>query len=898
VNLTRTEAAARAALIDNPKYVIELDLTGPGPLFGSRTTVDFECREAGADALIELVAPEVLSATLNGRALDLAAARADDRIALVALQEENTLVVEARCAYSHTGEGLHRFTDPVDRNVYLYTQFEPADACRVFAVFEQPDIKGIFEFQVKAPAGWKVVSNQPLAQAPQVGAAGDGTIHRFEPTPRISSYLTAVAAGPWAEWREEAESTDGRSVPLGLYARQSLAEHVDAANVFDVTKRGFGFYEPAFDRAYPFAKYDQVFCPEYNFGAMENAGLVTVTESYVFRSKPVEATVERRVVTILHELAHMWFGDLVTMRWWDDLWLNESFAEFVSTLAAAEATDFTGAWATFCWSEKLWAYRQDQLPTTHPIVAEIPDTDSIHNNFDGITYAKGASVLRQLVAWVGQDAFFEGVRAYFAKHAWGNTEVKDLLVELEAASGRDLGKWADLWLTTAGVNRVSLVTPRRTRSGVRESDRAAMDAGAAAPPATPGTWTDAPDPAADDGVPATWMTAESQDAPYLMLSQAGLPSGTPSWRPQRIGLGGYSLVEDRLVRFWDTTLDLGADDRPLPRLRPADMLLVNDGDLAYAKVRTDEASLGVAEANVGRIEDPLARAVVWGMLWDMVRDADLPARPFARSVLRWVGRETNSTGMQKLLGVLATALESYTAREFRLAATEEAAERLWELAADSTPGTDAQLQLVRAYARHATSQPQVDRLDELTTGSRSLTGLMLDTDLQWDLLAGLVVAGRAGEERIDLQLASDPTSQGLERAAGLRAAQPKAEAKAAAWLRAVEDPDTPNGTERHVIAGWARVKDTTLLVPFVEPYFAALVRIWHDRSPQIAAGVAQGLYPSAVADLPGVDVVGATDRFLADLGDDLPPLRRLVEEGKADVRRALAAQETDRSQSR
>ncbi|MDR0594034.1 MAG: aminopeptidase N, partial [Bifidobacteriaceae bacterium] len=552
MNLTRTEATARAQLIADPKYQIELDLTGDGPRFASRTTVEFGCRQAGAASFIDLIAPEVQTIELNGRPLDPAEVFSDDRIQLVDLQEHNQLVVRAACAYSHTGEGLHRFTDPVDQQTYLYTQFEPADSRRVFAVFEQPDLKGVFEFTIIAPRGWTVVSNQPAAEVsplpqpappdaveagsspspapdtpappdaveagsspspvPAPGAAlepapdrgaGDsggrdgGIVHRFEPTPKLSSYLTALIAGPYRRWLSEVVSTSGRTVPMGLYARASMAEHVDAEAVFEITRRGFGFYEPAFGCAYPFAKYDQAFCPEYNFGAMENAGLVTITEAHIFRSKPVAAQVERRAITILHELAHMWFGDLVTMRWWNDLWLNESFAEFVSHLAAVEATEWRDAWVTFASLEKTWAYKQDQLPTTHPILAPIEDLDDVHNNFDGITYAKGASVLRQLVAWVGQDAFLTALRSYFAKHAWSNTELADLLAELEAASGRDLAAWAEAWLTTAGVNTIRL------------------------------------DPSAQ------------------ALVQSGA-EGRPPWRPQRVALGGYSLVDGVPMRFWDT----------------------------------------------------------------------------------------------------------------------------------------------------------------------------------------------------------------------------------------------------------------------------------------------------------------------------------------------------------
>jgi aminopeptidase N len=415
-----------------------------------------------------------------------------------------------------------------------------------------------------------------------------------------------------------------------------------------------------------------------------------------------------------------------------------------------------------------------------------------------------------------------------------------LLVELEAASGRDLAAWADAWLTTAGVNTVKL------------------------------------DPTA------------------AHLVQSGTPP-YPAWRPQRIALGGYTLVDDVPVRFWDTEVDLTSAQTALPKLRPADLLLVNDRDLAYAKVRLDEQSLAVASGSIARLADPLARSVIWGILWDMTRDSELGARAFVSLVLGGVAGETNSTAMRQLLAQLGAGLESYVAPEFRSEATAAAADALWALTQAARPGSDAQLQLVKAFARHSVTEPQLDLVDELVLGSRSLTGLTMDVDLTWDLLLALVAGGRAGESRIDEQLARDHTLSGLEQAACLRAALPTPEAKAAAWLRAVEDPATPNATQRAIIAGFGRVHDAALLKPFIEPYFEALPRVWRARSPETAASVAEGLYPSEVADLPGVDVVGATDRFLTALGSDLPPLRRLVVEGRAGVVRALAAQTADRA---
>ena len=450
-NLTRTEAVERAALVTADRYRIELDLTPPGGKeFRSTTTVEFEALP-GADSYIDIAADRVHRAVLNGHDLDVSGYDESTGIPLRGLLHNNVLVVEADCRYSNTGEGLHRFVDPVDEHVYLYSQFETADAKRMFACFDQPDIKASFDVVVTAPAHWQVISNGATID---VADRGDAKVHTFATTPRMSTYLVALVAGPYAVWRDVYTDSHGE-IPLGLFCRQSLAPYMDHERLFTETKQGFDFYHRNFQVPYPFGKYDQLFVPEFNAGAMENAGAVTFLEDYVFRSKVTRYSYERRAETVLHEMAHMWFGDLVTMRWWDDLWLNESFATFASVLCQAGATEYTEAWTTFANVEKSWAYRQDQLPSTHPVAADIPDLHAVEVNFDGITYAKGASVLKQLVAWVGLENFLEGVRAYFKQHEFGNTEFADLLVALERSSGRDLESWAQEWLQTSGVNTLA-----------------------------------------------------------------------------------------------------------------------------------------------------------------------------------------------------------------------------------------------------------------------------------------------------------------------------------------------------------------------------------------------------------------------------------------------------------
>ncbi|MFH5822395.1 aminopeptidase N [Georgenia sp. AZ-5] len=852
-NLTRVEAQERARTVATESYDVVLDLTRGERVFGSTTTVRFGATE-GASTFIDLIAESVERIVLNGAEVDTAAF-ADSRIALTGLAARNELVVEATCRYMNTGEGLHRFVDPVDDEVYLYSQFEVADSRRVFAVFEQPDLKATFTFTVTAPAHWTVVSN---TATPEPQPAGDGAATwSFAPTQLISSYLTAIVAGPYHGVTGELTSRDGRTIPLGVYCRASLAEHLDADEIMAITRAGFAFYEEAFDRPYPFTKYDQLFVPEFNAGAMENAGAVTFLENYVFRSKVPEATVERRAVTILHELAHMWFGDLVTMRWWNDLWLNESFAEFASHLATAEATRWTSAWTTFSSLEKSWAYNQDQLPSTHPIVAPINDLEDVEVNFDGITYAKGASVLKQLVAWVGRDPFLAGLQRYFAKHAFSNTELPDLLSELEATSGRDLAAWSKVWLEEAGV---TLLRPEIT---------------------------DGPD---------------GTIASFALVQEA--PAEHPTLRPHRLVIGGYDVVGDGaragLRRVVRVELDVDGARTEVPELagrRRPDLILVNDEDLAYAKVRLDERSLRTAVAHLSGFAESLPRALVLGAAWDMTRDGEWAARDYIDLVLGAVATETDSTVVQVLLRQLATALDSYSAPETRRELAASVADKLLSLARGAAAGSDTQLQLVRAVAAHAVTPEQLDALAGLLDGSTPMAGLTVDTDLRWTLLQGLVAGGRTGAAEIDAELARDATATGHQQAARARAAIPTADNKQRAWSDVVDSDALPNAVQSNVIGGFAHVHDRGLLVPFTAPYFDALERVWTEKTNEMAQNIVIGLYPRGLAGLAeehGVDVIALTEDWLDAHPDAAPALRRLVVENLDAARRAVRAQEADR----
>ncbi|MCM1966166.1 aminopeptidase N [Streptomyces sp. G1] len=849
-NLTREEAQQRAKLLSVDSYEIELDLSGAqeGGTYPSVTTVRFQSAEAGAETFIDLVAPAVHEVVLNGKSLDVAAVFRDSRIALAHLAAgDNELRVVADCAYTNTGEGLHRFVDPVDEQAYLYTQFEVPDARRVFASFEQPDLKATFRFTVTAPAGWTVISNSPTPEVPA------DNVWRFEPTPRISTYITALIVGPYHAVHSSYEGADGQSVPLGIYCRPSLAEFLDADEIFDVTRQGFTWFQEKFAYDYPFAKYDQLFVPEFNAGAMENAGAVTIRDQYVFRSKVTDAAYETRAETILHELAHMWFGDLVTMEWWNDLWLNESFATYTSIAcqAYAEGSKWPHAWTSFANSMKTWAYRQDQLPSTHPIMADIRDLDDVLVNFDGITYAKGASVLKQLVAYVGQDAFFKGVQAYFKAHAFGNTRLSDLLGALEETSGRDLTAWSKAWLETAGINIL--------RPEIETDENGAITA-----------------------------FAIRQEAPAL---PAGA-KGEPVLRPHRIAVGLYELTDGKLVRGDRIELDIDGDLTAVPELigrtRPA-VVLLNDDDLSYAKVRLDEVSLANVTAHLGDFTESLPRALCWASAWDMTRDGELATRDYLALVLSGIGKESDIGVVQSLHRQVKLAVDLYADPAWRDQGLALWTEASLEHLRAAEPGSDHQLAWARAFAATARTEEQLTYLSALLDGSAEVKGLAVDTELRWAFLERLVATGVADEAAIAAELERDKTAAGERHAATARAARPTAEAKAEAWASVVEGDSLPNAVQEAVIGGFVQTDQRELLAPYTAKYFAAVKEVWETRSHEIAQQIAVGLYPSLQV---SAETLAATDAWLAS-AEPNAALRRLVSESRAGVERALRAQAAD-----
>ena len=770
---------------------------------------------------------------LNGKALP-ADAFDGGRIELKSLESENTLTVSGTASYMHDGTGVHRFHDPVDGRVYLHSQFASYDAHRAFACFDQPDLKATYSFDVTAPADWVVVSNTPGKR--------EGSVWRFPKTKPMSTYLAAMVAGHYHSVHE-----DHRGIPLGIYCRQSLMRYLDQDELFELTRQGLDYFEERFGYPYAFGKYDQLFVPEFSAGAMENAGCVTFTEAYVFRSRVTEALRMRRSETLLHEMAHMWFGDLVTMRWWDGLWLNETFATYMGNLANVEASRFKNTWTTFAMSYKAKAKAQDQLPTTHPIVAEIPDVEAVLLNFDPITYEKGGAALKQLVAWVGEDAFFAGVNNYFKRHEYGNTELSDFLAPLEEASGRDLKAWSKVWLEQAGVNTISA---RVAVNGTR---------------------------------------IESA----TLIQQA--PAEHPTLRPHRLKVGLFDIEGNSLVRRKSVELDIEGTATPVPELAgepTPDLVLPNDDDLTYTKIDLDNRSLATLETHLSGLNDGLARAVLWEALWDMVRDAKLRVADYLAISLANIDVESDAAISGSLIGRMTAAIERYADPSRRASLRENLARDAKQRLSRMAPGTDLQLLWTTAFIGAVRQPADVEWVRGLLDGTTRLDGLVVDFAVRWSAVNALATIGAAGEELIAAELQRDPTDLGRRAAASARAAQPLAQAKAEAWA-AVTGEGISLAMKRAIASGFHRADQEALLSAYVEPYFDTVMPIWETWVIEEALGFIGSMYPHMVVTQ---SVADQTEAFLARDKDVPGPIRRSLLESQDDLKRAHVAR-TNNSRS-
>ena len=841
LNLSRIEARDRAEHLYVNSYAVTLDVTKGEETFYSKSEVSFTCNKPGYSTFIDAVGRSVISATLNGAAVDVSNFDGES-IFLTNLAADNTLVIEIEAEYSKSGEGLQRSVDPADGEIYLYSQGETAHIRNMFACFDQPSLKATFTLTVTTPGHWQAVSNNPVESKTTKGELVEW---KFTTTPRIATYLDALIAGPYSSVHDVYKGA--KEIPLGIYCRKSMMQYLDPEDIFLITKQGFEYFEKVFGLAYPFEKYDQIAVVDFNFGAMENAGAVTFREDVlVFRSHMPEKAYLSRANTILHEMAHMWFGDMVTMSWWDDLWLNESFAEWASYLALSESTRFTGAWTEFNSARKNWAYRQDQLSSTHPIIADMVDMEAVNANFDGITYAKGASVLHQLVAHVGRPQFIAGLQKYFAKHAWGNTTLNDLLVELEAASGRKLDTWVHTWLQTAGVNTLR---PQLEIDG--------------------DTYT---------------SVVISQEVPLV-------PASSKELRPHRLAVGLYDISGDSLNLRKSVELDVVGASTVVTELageKVADLLLINDRDLSYAKLRFDDRSIATLKKYLGRLNDPLARALSWAAIWDMHRDAQISSADFIEIALSGLAGENDDAIVNIVIGQLGTSVEGYASDANRDKYRERLSAGFWNLMQSSAPASDLQLLYSRAFAANAHTPEQIKNVRGILNGE--IKGLKVDTDRRWDFLIALTERGATTQAELDAELASDNTTSGNLLFETAKAATPNADAKAYAF-NTVMHQDAQTSVRSALVAGFQRPIQRHLLTPFVDLYFENLLSEWESKSYEGAAKFVTGMYPSWIISQSTLD---KTNAWLNGVGKDAPAvLRKLVKESQDGVIRALKVQALD-----
>jgi aminopeptidase N len=835
--ITRTQSAERARLLRVDTYHVSLDLTREEQAFGSTSVIRFSCTEPGTGTYVDLIADTVHEITLNGRSIDPAAAHRDGRIALDGLAADNELRVTASIAYSTDGGGLGRYTDSADGKAYTYTNCEPSDARRIFANFEQPDLKAVFHLEITAPAHWTVLANTPSPKPSPATADGAAT-WTFPPTERLSTYLVCVCAGEYAVIGGTHTTPRGQVVPLELAARASLAEYLEPAEMFEITGQGLDFFTELFDCDFPYPKYGQIFVPEFRAGAMENPGLITFSEQLLFRSKVTDSRYETRAMVVMHEMAHMWFGDYVTMKWWGDLWLNESFAEFSGSFASAEGTRFTEAWTTFANERKTWGYAQDQLPSTHPIAADVETLSEALANFDGISYAKGASVLKALVAYVGREEFFAGVRAYFAEYAWGNASLGDLLAKLEQASGRDLSDWSKAWLETPGPN---------TLSSEFELD------------------------------------AEGRYASFTVLQNA--PEQHPHLRPHHIAIGLYDLEDGALVRNRRVELDVTGARTEVPELVGAgqpDLVLLNDDDLTFALIEFDERSLRTLTDAAGGFVDSLPRAVSWSAATNMAFQAGLSVPALVRMISRGMAREGSVSVLHGLLNNAYRAMRALAEPGWIPTGKAELAEAGLELLRAAEPGSDLQLTWAQLVAKTATTPEQTAFAAGLLGGEIELPGLSVDTDLRWILVERLASVGLLGDAEIEAELARDATDQGRNHVLAARAGIPDAAHKAEAWRLLTE---TELGPEAVIglADGFGIGEQAELTRGYADAYFEVLPKLWAERPEQMRTLLAARLFPQTAA---SEELIARLDAFLEAQPRD-NALRRVLIEARDGVERAL-----------
>ncbi len=800
---------------------VDLDLDQGEQEFGSATRITFSCTDPGASTFVDVLAVELYSMVLNGEPVDVSTLT-DGRVPLGGLAAQNVLEVRARMAFSRDGQGLHRAVDPADGEHYVYGHLFLDAGPRVFACFDQPDLKAPYAVTVSAPQAWTVLGN---------GAATRTAPGRWElaETKPLATYFVTVCAGPYASVLDE---HDG--IPLGLHARASLKEALElgAPQMLEVTKASFDYYHQLFGIRYPFGEYHQVFVPEFNAGAMENPGCVTFRDVYVFRGAAARDEILARSNTIAHEMAHMWFGDLVTMQWWDDLWLNESFAEYMSHRTLDAATEFgTEAWVDSTMARKAWGYAAERTPSTHPVAGSAAlDAQSALQDFDGISYAKGAATLRQLIAHIGDDAFIAGVSAYLREHSFGNGTLADFMGFMESASGKDLGEWTQAWLLTAGVDVIALE---------RESGTVHRTA----------------------------------------------PQGFPADRPHTLDVAGFSAGVETF-RVPVTTTGSSTVVPALASAAAGDLVVPNAGDLTWATVTLDPASIAAVPHQLAMVPDPQARAVVWVSLIDGICLGKVDPRVMLRTVGQAWPHEDNASILNRTAGsLLGRIIPTFLPRDEQDEAVQVVAKAATEALEAAEPGSTRALVAARAVARTSADE---ELLRAWAAGERRPAGLEEDSDFGWLVLRNLASHGLAGRDLIEATRERDDTLQGRLSALLAGASMPDADAKAWAWSQITTNRERSNYELNALAQGFWSSGELDVLRPYAARYFRDVPAMSAWVGDDALARVAQLGFPSRV-----VEEATAGLSRAALLRDDLTPsVRRGIVDAQSELEEALRSRAT------
>ena len=784
--LTQAEAARRAALVKDADYELALSVDGGKVDFTGHEVLRFSLSSPADGLTVDFTGGRIERLVVNGAAVEAPKPGLFFELPKASLRAgENVVLIDFSHPYSVDGAGLYRFKDPEDDRVYLYSNFEPYDANKMFPCFDQPDLKATFTATVEAPLDWKVVSTSMEEKTSDAGARRTWT---FAKTPRISSYVFSVHAGPYHVWTSSAGA-----IPLRLFARESLAKYIPSNEWLEITRQGLAFYGDYFALPYPFKKYDQLIVPDFNAGAMENVGAVTFSERYVFRSTPTLEDREDMAGTVLHEMAHMWFGDLVTMRWWNGLWLNESFATYMASLSTGRATRFRRSWMTFFSSEKLWAYETDQRETTHPIEGSVPDTEQAFANFDGITYGKGASVLKQLAFFLGEDKFRDGVRRYLKKFSYGNAEEKDFFAAMSEASGSGLDAWTKEWLETTGVNTVR--AEYACAKGRVSSFALAQSSG--------------------NGVLRSHRTAVALD----------------SQEPVSVAYAGARTAVPALV------------GRPCPAL-----VYPNHGDEDYVKVELDARSLEAVKSGIAALPDPLERMMLWRTLWEMVRDAKWPVSEYQDLVLSALGSEKDFKVASSVLSTVY-GRHAWSPSVLNYAPKPDYArleEFFWANTLKSEPGSDFEKLWFDGYVEVASSEAGAARLRGLLDGKALVAGMFIDQDRRWSILTRLGELGvPEAEALVAAELKRDASDLGVKSAITARAARPDLEGKKA-WFAKITDLDSKAslGELRAAMAAFYPRTQLGLRGRFVEPFFETLPALVARKDGDFLDDYSRAMFPT------------------------------------------------------